>query len=213
MKPFTARDKVAVINRFITDQDTILDVGFWGQGKTFDSPTWPHALLRKKAKDVYGIDIFFDEASIPLDLRQKYQKSAAEDFHFEQKFDVIFAGDLIEHLVNPGLFLENVKRHLKPDGKLIITTPNAFNLFVIAGKIANFEPAINHDHTFYFNRETIKTLLKKCGFEISEYGYMYTLDYTHKESLKKKVLNALYRVLSFFTPKYYESLVVVAKCK
>jgi len=42
---------------------------------------------------------------------------------------------------------------------------------------------------------------------------MYSLEYDIKESSKKKFLNVIYRILSWFTPKYYETLVVVATTK
>jgi len=71
----------------------------------------------------------------------------------------------------------------------------------------------NSDHTFYFNRRTIKTLLRKCGWEVNQFGFMYSLEYDIKESSKKKFLNVIYRILSWFTPKYYETLVVVATTK
>ncbi len=205
------RNKVELLDTLISKDDTVLDVGFWGQGKTFEDPTWPHKLLRDRAKDIYGIDLVYDESVIPENERHKYKIAAAEDFNFDEKFDVIFAGDLIEHLVNPGLFLDNAKKHLKPEGRLIMTTPNTFNLFVMAGKLTRPEPPINSDHTFYFNKRTISKLLEKCGWEVSQFGFMYTLDYTHKESLKKKFLNLIYFILSKFTPKFYETMVVVAR--
>jgi hypothetical protein len=54
-------------------------------------------------------------------------------------------------------------------------------------------------------------LLAKCGFDLVETGYIYSLEYGHKESIKKKVLNILYKLLSLSTTKYLETLVVVAK--
>ena len=210
---FTVHNKVELLDTLIKKSDTVLDVGFWGQGKTYESPTWPHKLLKDRAQEVYGLDLVYEEEVIPAADRAKYQKAAAENFHFDKKFDVVFAGDLIEHLVNPGLFFDNVRTHLAPNGRLIMTTPNTFNLFVMAGKLTRPEPPINPDHTFYFNRRTMEILLGKCGFEVESFGFMYTLDYTHHESIKKKFLNIIYRVLSWFTPKFYESMVVVAKVK
>ena len=39
-------------------------------------------------------------------------------------FDVIFAGEIIEHLVDPDNFLEEIYRILRKDGFLILSTPN-----------------------------------------------------------------------------------------
>lgn len=214
MKPvFTIHNKIALVNELISKDDIVLDVGFWGQGVTLTSRQWPHRLLKERAKEVWGIDIVYDESTIPENERYRYAHAAAESFTFDTKFDVIFAGDLIEHLVNPGLFLDNVKRHLKPGGRLIMTTPNTFSLFVMAGKLTRPEPPTNPDHTFYFNRRTIKVLLEKCGFAVDQFGFMYTLEYGLTESVKKKFLNVIYRILSWFTPKYYETMIVVAIVK
>lgn len=210
---FAVKNKTELLDTLIKADDVVLDVGFWGQGIKIDSDHWPHRLLLSRAKDVYGIDIDFDESQMKSFDESKYKKQAAEDFSFDIKFNVIFAGDLMEHLVNPGFFLENAKKHLAPGGRLILSTPNTYNLFSIAGKIANEEPVTNSDHTFYFNRRTIKTLLRKCGWEVNQFGFMYSLEYDIKESSKKKFLNVIYRILSWFTPKYYETLIVVATTK
>jgi 2-polyprenyl-3-methyl-5-hydroxy-6-metoxy-1,4-benzoquinol methylase len=210
---FTVYNKIELLDKLISKDDVILDVGFWGQGITIDDEKWPHRLLLDRAKEVYGIDITYDESKLDQADRHRYKKAAAEDFSFDIKFDVIFAGDLIEHLINPGLFLDNAKKYLKPNGKLIMTTPNTFGLFVMAGKLTRPEPPINSDHTFYFNQRTLGVLLKKCGWEVTELGYMYTLDYEIKESLKKQFLNLIYLLLSKVTTKFYETFVVVAIVK
>ena len=56
-----------------------------------------------------------------------YNVVSADATHFDlqQKFDAIVAGELIEHLSNPGLFLDCSSRHLQNNGLLILTTPNA----------------------------------------------------------------------------------------
>lgn len=203
------KNKEELLDSLIKREDSILDVGFWGQGVSIDDDNWPHRILKNRVDDIYGLDIIFDEDK--LENPENYFKASAEDFNLEKKFDVIFAGDLIEHLSNPGLFLNSSSKHIKEDGRLIITTPNAFNLFVMAGKLMNQEPVVNYDHTCYFNSKTIKTLLNKNGWELEQLGYIYSLGVNHKESFKKKFLNTLYKILSKFTSKYYETMVVVAK--
>lgn len=39
-------------------------------------------------------------------------------------FDLIFAGEVLEHLVDTDAFLKEIRRCLKPDGHLLLTTPN-----------------------------------------------------------------------------------------
>jgi 2-polyprenyl-3-methyl-5-hydroxy-6-metoxy-1,4-benzoquinol methylase len=203
------KNKTALIEALIKPSDVVLDVGFWGQGVSHTKENWVHSILKRRAQDVYGLDLDFDKnIMMPHD---HYLKGSAEDFDFTPvSFDIIFAGDLIEHLSNPGLFLGAVRKNLKPAGRLIITTPNCFNLFNIVEKFSKGEPTVNHDHTCYFNDKTIKQLLVKNGFTNISFSYIYSLDLTHKESVKKKILNCLYWILSRATPRYLETLVVIA---
>ena len=203
------KNKRVLIEKVICSSDTVLDVGFWGQGVDPSNIAWPHNILKKRAQDVYGVDL--EVSSDYLKDSTHYKKAAAEDVYFEVKFDKIFAGDLIEHLVNPGLFLEGCKKMLKANGYLILTTPNTFNLFNLTEKITKYDPTVNPDHTFYFNPKVIKVLLQKCGFEVVSIDYVYRLDTRHKESIKKKFLNLVYKVLSMVTDKYLETMVVIAK--
>ncbi|QQR82379.1 class I SAM-dependent methyltransferase [Candidatus Campbellbacteria bacterium] len=204
------KTKGEFICKEIQQTDVVLDVGFFGQGVMKKNQNWVHALLTKRASVVWGVDIDFDAT---FEYGENYVKASAESFSIDKKFDVIFAGDLIEHLSNPGLFLNTSAKHIQPHGRLIITTPNCFNLFNITEKISKGEPTVNHDHTCYFNSKTLKQLLEKNGWEVVSVGYIYSLDVEYVESLKKKLLNMLYWILSTFTDVYMETLVVIAQKK
>jgi len=192
----------------IAKTDIVLDVGFWGQGVQYSDKNWVHKLLHHSAREVYGIDLNFDPSK--LDNPSNYKIGNAENFAFDIKFDVIFAADLIEHLSNPGLFLESCKKNLRNGGRLIITTPNCFNLFNMAEKVSKQEPTVNSDHTCYFNVKTLKQLLDKNSWHITKTAFIYKLDSNFNESFKKKFLNLLYFVLAKLTPKFLETLVIVA---
>ncbi len=206
------RNKKELIENQIESSDVVLDVGFWGHGLNPDHENWVHNILLSRASEVWGIDLDYDLSRLKQSAAF-YKKSSAESFSIDTDFNVIFAGDLIEHLSNPGLFLGCAFRHLKTNGKLIITTPNAFNLFNIAEKMSKFEPTVNSDHTAYFNSKTLRRLLEKNNFVVKEISYIYTLELSHKESWKKKILNLIYYFLSLFTSKYIETLVVIAEKK
>jgi len=49
-----------------------------------------------------------------------------DELPVDQKFDTVIAGDIIEHLSNPGQMLAGIKRFCGSDTRVIITTPNAF---------------------------------------------------------------------------------------
>ena len=50
----------------------------------------------------------------------------AQALDLGRTFDVVWAGELIEHLSCAGAFLDGARRHLEPGGRLVLTTPNAF---------------------------------------------------------------------------------------
>ena len=205
------QNKRALIDAVIQPDDTVLDIGFFGQGITAHSTDSAHYLLKKRAKEVWGVDLEYDDTIV--DNPAHYIHGNAETFAIDNKFSVIFAGDLIEHLSNPGLFLETARRHLEAGGRLVMTTPNTFNLFNLTEKLSKDEPTVNPDHTFYFNKKTLRVLLQKNDWELDSVDYLYSLGELHKESWKKKFLNVLYKVLSLWTPKFIETLVVVATPK
>jgi len=50
---------------------------------------------------------------------------SSEKFPFENEyFEIVYMGDVIEHLLNPDFAIMEIKRVLKPEGFLILSTPN-----------------------------------------------------------------------------------------
>jgi SAM-dependent methyltransferase len=87
----------------------------------------------------------------------------AQDFDLGRTFDVVFAGELIEHLDNVHGFLTSVRRHLAPGGKLVLTTPNAFyigNFIYRLGGHARVHP----QHTAWYCDSTLRRIVTINGF-------------------------------------------------
>ena len=141
--------------------------------------SWVHDFLRKYAKEVIGIDILEEDIKILQKEGYNVYLQNAEEFSFDKKFDVIFAGELIEHLSNPGLFLERCYLHLRDNGVLIITTPNAFNLHRLCLSLVrlNNNPPLNIEHTFWFSPTVITSLLNRHNFRAFKIVYV---DYPYK---------------------------------
>jgi len=133
----------------------------------------PNMLLKRIVqtnKNTLGIDI--DPAGIEVLKQMGYSAQCAdvETMDLGQQFDTIVAGELIEHLENPGLFLRNMRRHLKPTGTLIISTPNPFYQGQ-SWKIWRYgRPMVHEDHTNWQDPTTLTQLFHRTGFEPFE-GY------------------------------------------
>lgn len=204
------KSKKQLINEVIDSSHEVLDLGFWGQAYKVNSPEWRHGLIKSRAKDVWGVDIDFDENAVAP--RDHYLKASAEDFALNKKFDVITAIELIEHLSNPGLFLDRCAEHLKDDGKLILTTPNCFSLISMVEKLFKDEPEVNREHTLYFNKKVLEKLLSLHGFRVERVAYVDVPD-SYYISIKRKLFGVVYKFLTLFTPKFTNTFVVIAKKK
>lgn len=79
-----------------------------------------------------------------------------DDLQITRKFDVVIAGDIIEHLSNPGQMLDGIKRFCTENTQVIITTPNAFGapnfLRHLAGKFRE-----GAEHVMSFNEQNLVT--------------------------------------------------------
>jgi SAM-dependent methyltransferase len=147
-------------------------------------PGWLHALLVEAGHSVLGADINQEHISSMAEAGYEVVYMNAQAIPPEgEKFDTIVAGELIEHLENPGLFLTSCRRRLTPEGRLVLTTPNPFGVMDILGYIKNFDHAFNVEHTCWFDAQTIRQLLERCGFRVIELCFV---DDLHPETIKRK---------------------------
>jgi len=145
-------------------------------------------ILSKNAKKVFGVDI--DEKTI-LQAKEKYKKEKIDFINAnvtnlpfrENFFDVIISFETIEHLSKgDGIkFLEQIKKILKKDGILILSTPNKERTLLSSYK------NIYHIHEYYESEivEILKKYFKNVKIynqEINLFSLIYDKD-TKKTSL------------------------------
>ena len=82
-------------------------------------------------------------------------------------FEVIVAGEIIEHLSNPGLFSEGIKHLTSKNGIFIFTTVNAYCLRRFIRILFGIE-SVHPDHKFYFSHSTLTSLLERHRFKIKK---------------------------------------------
>jgi 2-polyprenyl-3-methyl-5-hydroxy-6-metoxy-1,4-benzoquinol methylase len=80
-------------------------------------------------------------------------------------------GELIEHLTDFSTALNNVRAWLKPDGKLVLTTPNALSAYWLLFRSLNRE-FVNPEHTCWFDETTLTQLLSRCNFDVERIDYV-----------------------------------------
>jgi SAM-dependent methyltransferase len=75
------------------------------------------------------------------------------------KFDTIIMLEVLEHIKDDYSTLENIRKMLKKNGKLIITVPNKHPLHIL-------NPLLYTQHYRHYSLKDITQLLKKAGFSI-----------------------------------------------
>jgi 2-polyprenyl-6-hydroxyphenyl methylase / 3-demethylubiquinone-9 3-methyltransferase len=88
------------------------------------------------------------------------------------KFDVVTAMEVIEHVTDPAAFVAELGRHLKPDGLLLLSTPNrtaASRLFLVeAAERLGQVPRGTHDWDQFLTPEELGALLSDAGLSVVE---------------------------------------------
>lgn len=121
-----------------------------------------------KGNDVTGIDIdptALNEAKDNLGIKTKLMNLQGDWSELvNQKFDVIVAGEVLEHLYFPNLIIKKVYDHLNDGGLFIGSVPNAFNLknrirFLFGSKKGT--PLIDPTHINHFHVTELKTMLSE----------------------------------------------------
>ena len=173
----------------------LLDVGF--------NACSLHDKIREKfsSEQIFGIDIVIDKK-----YKGNYVKASAEHMPFKDSvFDCVIAGELVEHLKKPELFVKEAERILKDAGKLIITTPNRKSL--INRLFHSYEAPL---HFSLFSREELFELLEKNNFKVVKFA---CFPYTEESSSgsRHKQFFFLRKLLHRFLPQcLQENMCVVA---
>ena len=96
----------------------------------------------------------------------------------DQKFDTISMIELIEHLTDEQILnlLSDVKRLLKKDGRLLLSTPNYGSAWPVLEKFVNLIGVVSYEdqHINHFDKKRLKDLLQMVGFQkINVESYLF----------------------------------------
>ena len=161
---------VDFIREKINKNSLILDVGC-GDGVLAN-------LISKKVKSVTAIDI--DKIHINQN-KKNFSNVKNLDFinddvfnfiSINKKYDLILCSHIIEHMDNPKKFLKNIKIYSK---LIYVEIPDYDSSYLNLAKLEfDIDPKwTDDDHTFEFNRDTIKKIFKGSGLIVLKEEYRY----------------------------------------
>lgn len=131
-----------------------------------------HRRIAASSSESLGVDVL-DEAVAALVAEGFGAVTAdvcAPDFceRVGGPWDVIVAGEVIEHLGRPEAMMENFHRLLAPGGLLVLTTPNPHCLRLVTAYLRGCVVE-NADHLVYWFPSGISELADRLGFRLVRY--------------------------------------------
>lgn len=183
--------RLKIMASMVDENQKILDLGC-GTGDFIK-------LLKNKKSIIEGIEISKKVAAIG---KKNGHKITVADLHktFPYKknnFDTVTAGEIIEHIYDTDFFLEEIKRILKPQGCLILSTPNIATLgrrlMLLFGINPLIETSLDHasGHIRYFTKKSLQDLLEKHNFKITQFT-SDTINFTNNGKIQTPFLAKIF---------------------
>ncbi len=178
----------------IPKKTTVLDVGC-------SSGNFGEVLIKQKGCTVDGVELDKKDALLATKkLRRVYTLNIETDnidVLKNETYDVIYFGDVIEHLVDPVETLKRVKPLLREGGFIVFSIPNmayiGIRLELLEGNFDYTETGIlDKTHFHFYTQIEVERVFTEAGYHITEFDFVEK-DYPRtllKSHLKKIGLEA-----------------------
>jgi len=145
----------------------VLDIGC-------SSGNFGRELIDRKKCTVDGFELDAKDAKIAAEkLRNvkvlNIEKDAIEGI--SERYDVIYFGDVIEHLIDPVMALKKVKSLLAPNGVVVFSLPNMAHVTVrlqlLKGDFDYSETGLlDKTHLHFYTMKELGTVFSEAGYEV-----------------------------------------------
>jgi 2-polyprenyl-3-methyl-5-hydroxy-6-metoxy-1,4-benzoquinol methylase len=148
---------LSIISRHAQPPGTLLEVG---AGAGFFLKAAQEIGWTVSGTEVMAAAVQFSRTELNLEITQ----ASAEEMTFgKHSFNVVVMLEVIEHLVDPVRALQSIHHVLRPEGLLVLSTPNvrAFSRTILGSDWSVLSP---WEHLYYFDETTLTAALRKTGF-------------------------------------------------
>ena len=184
---------------------------------SIDNEMLLHYDLEKSASELYGFD--FDQPGLDILAANgtgnlyRADLEKLDEVSLSETFDVIVAGEMIEHLNNPGLFLAGIQRFMNAETRLVLTTINAYCgmrwfWYGLRGRRGEQEP-VHPDHVAYYSYSTLSVLVKRYGLDVDRFMF-YDIGREHRPH-NKWYLNAVNDVFTSIAPQWADGIIAICR--
>ncbi len=194
----------SIIKRYTNKNSSVLELGC----------TYGYLFKHLKGyKNLYGIDISKHAINVSKALNSKadFQVMDVQDLKFNKNtFDFVVAIDVLEHLPDPKKGIKEISKVLKPNGILILATPNPESYSHRIKKKKWF--AYNDPtHISIHNRNYWLNLLKENNFKIKRATTIDLFDFPYLTKPARLLNLCLYKLKSPFLKNIGDNIVIIAQ--
>jgi 2-polyprenyl-3-methyl-5-hydroxy-6-metoxy-1,4-benzoquinol methylase len=174
-----------------------------------------HLLLLRVARRVIGVDI----DTTNLETMRKAGLTDLIEWDVEKldqldvpgPIDVIIAGDIVEHLSNPGMAMSAMHAQMKRlSCRAIITVPNAFSLKHFLPLALLRKELVMPDHVCYYSLTTLRGLLSRSNLRIVETAMYSTADRIPSTG-RRLIQTFADKTVLRFAPQLADGIIVVVE--
>lgn len=148
--------------------------------------------------ELYGVEINEHATKIAACFGKIYNLDL-EKFsmpEWQDKFDAVLMGDILEHLRDPWQVVRDMHRITKPGGRIIISVPNVMHLSMfyrlLQGDWSYAESGIlDRTHLRFFTKQTAMRLLREAGWQVKDIGYSQIVMPDNIKPLREKLIGLL----------------------
>ena len=146
------------IKKIIPKKSRVLEIGS-GHGFFLE-------IMKTNGFDIIGYDISKEKRKYSKKVTDVpvYDININEKIPADNKFDIVVLFHTLEHIIDPITLLKNIKKLLKPKGKILIEVPNSDDFHLKLNKFYK-EFYWERAHIHYFNPKILKNVIQKSSFK------------------------------------------------
>ena len=154
----------------------------------------------------------FRASLAPLPRGMEVVEAFFEQFERSERFDVIEAGFVLEHVNDPGVVLTRMRRYLAPGGRMFAAVPNARSLHRLLGQQSGLLPDLyklsdadlSLGHQRYFDVESLTALVERCGYRIERVEGLLLKPFTTRQLGLLDLAPSVWTALQVVAARYPE---------
>jgi 2-polyprenyl-3-methyl-5-hydroxy-6-metoxy-1,4-benzoquinol methylase len=179
------RDRLEVISPFLRETSSLLEVGA-SSGQFLVN-------MKDRIKQVHAIEL--DKACCSF-MQKELGIRADSEFLREsmfagEKYDVVCSFQVMEHVVNPVSFLQELHQSVKKGGTIFVEVPNLKDPLLSVWNVSSYQKFFYHSaHLHYFTENSLRKVAIDAGFMPDQIEISFTQDYNILNHLNWVMNNA-----------------------